>query len=82
MGELVSLLGMSQPGVSRHLRIMREAELVDVRNDAQRRLYRARPESLMELDAWIQPYRRYWTSRLDGLDRHLAQSVRARKDNS
>jgi DNA-binding transcriptional ArsR family regulator len=72
VGDLVELIGVSQPGVSRHLRILREAGLVDVRNDAQRRLYRARPESLVELDAWLAPYRRYWTTRLDALGDHLA----------
>lgn len=71
MGELVELTGMHQPGVSRHLRILREAGLVDVRADAQRRLYRLRPEPLAELDEWLEPYRRFWSGRLDALERHL-----------
>ena len=71
VGELVELTGMHQPGVSRHLRILREAGLVDVRADAQRRLYRLRPEPLAELDEWLEPYRRFWSGRLDALERHL-----------
>jgi DNA-binding transcriptional ArsR family regulator len=71
VGELVDTIGMHQPGVSRHLRVLRDAGLVDVRRDAQRRLYRIRPEPLMELDAWLEPYRAEWTARLDSLERHL-----------
>ncbi len=71
VGELVELTGLHQPGVSRHLRILREAGLVDVRADAQRRLYRLRPEPLAELDEWLRPYRRFWAGRLDALERHL-----------
>ena len=58
VGELVDEIGMHQPGVSRHLKVPRDAGLVEVRRDAQRRLYRLRPEPLMELDAWLEPYRR------------------------
>lgn len=71
VGELVEELGISQPGVSRHLRVLRDAGLVEVRPDAQRRLYRLRPEPLMELDAWLEPYRAAWAERLDALERHL-----------
>ena len=71
VGELVHELGMPQPGVSRHLRVLRDAGLVSVRQDAQRRLYRLRPEPLMELDAWLEPYRAEWAGRLDSLERHL-----------
>jgi DNA-binding transcriptional ArsR family regulator len=71
VGELVDTLSISQPGVSKHLRILREAGLVDVRADAQRRLYRLRPEPLVEIDAWLEPYRRLWAGRLDDLERHL-----------
>ena len=71
VGELVERLGLSQPGVSKHLRVLREAGLVAVRQDAQRRLYRVRPEPLAEIDSWIAPYRRLWTERLDALERHL-----------
>lgn len=71
VGELVGELGLSQPGVSKHLRVLREAGLVEVRTDAQRRLYRLRPEPLAELDAWLTPYRAAWADRLDVLERHL-----------
>lgn len=71
VGELVQRLGLSQPGVSKHLRVLRDGGLVDVRQDAQRRLYRLRPEPLGEIDAWLEPYRRYWAGRLDALERHL-----------
>ena len=71
VGDLVDIVGLSQPGVSRHLRILREAGLVTVRTNAQRRLYRAQPDALLELDHWLAPYRRYWGSRLDALGRHL-----------
>jgi DNA-binding transcriptional ArsR family regulator len=71
VGELVDELSLSQPGVSKHLRILREAGLVDVRADAQKRLYRLRPEPLVEIDAWLEPYRRRWAGRLDDLERHL-----------
>ena len=75
VGELVEQVGMHQPGVSRHLKVLREAGLVEVRRDAQRRLYRLRPEPLMELDAWLEPYRAEWTARLDSLERHLRRTA-------
>jgi len=71
VGALVSQLGVSQPAVSKHLRILKEAGLVDVRADAQRRLYRIRPESLLELDEWLDSYRRMWSTHLDRLEAHL-----------
>ncbi len=71
VGDLVERLDMSQPAVSKHLRVLREVGLVGVRADAQRRLYRVRPEPLAELDAWLAPYRRLWSRSLDGLERHL-----------
>jgi DNA-binding transcriptional ArsR family regulator len=71
VGELVDRLAMSQPAVSKHLRVLRESGLVDVRVDAQRRLYRLRPEGLREVDAWIAPYRRLWEGRLDRLEQQL-----------
>jgi len=71
VGELVEQIGMHQPGVSRHLKVLRDAGLVEVRNDAQRRLYRLRAEPLRELDAWLEPYRAQWAGRLDALERHL-----------
>jgi DNA-binding transcriptional ArsR family regulator len=71
VGELVELTGMHQPGVSRHLRVLRDAGLVGVRVDAQRRIYHLRAEPLAELDAWLAPYRKHWSGRLDALERHL-----------
>lgn len=80
VNELVQILGMSQPGVSRHLRVLREAGLVDVRQDAQRRLYRIRPEPLQEIDAWLEPYRQFWAGRLDALETHLDHQTTKRTD--
>jgi DNA-binding transcriptional ArsR family regulator len=71
VGELVEKLKLSQPGVSKHLRVLREAGLVSVRNEAQRRIYEIRPEPLEELAEWLEPYRRLWADRLDALERHL-----------
>lgn len=69
---LVLRLGLSQPAVSKHLRILREAGLVTVRPDGQRRLYRLRPDPLIELDQWLEPYRALWRTSLDRLETHLA----------
>ena len=71
VGELVDYLALSQPGVSKHLRVLREAGLVEVRHDAQRRFYGLRAEPLVEVDEWLEPYRRFWTDRLNALERHL-----------
>jgi DNA-binding transcriptional ArsR family regulator len=71
VGELVSKLGISQPAVSKHLRVLRDAGLVEARVDAQRRVYRLRPDSLREIDEWLTPYRAAWASRLDALERRL-----------
>ena len=71
VGELVEGTGLSQPTVSKHLRVLREAGLVAVRPVAQRRLYRVRPEPLRALDEWLAPYRRLWSGRLDALEAHL-----------
>jgi DNA-binding transcriptional ArsR family regulator len=71
VGELVTRLRMSQPAVSKHLRVLKDAGLVEVRADAQRRLYRIRPEPLAELDEWLAGYRKLWASRLDRLEQHL-----------
>jgi DNA-binding transcriptional ArsR family regulator len=71
VGELVDELDLSQPAVSKHLRVLREAGMVEARVDAQRRLYRIRPEPLAELDAWLATYRRFWTTHLDRLEEHL-----------
>src|SRR5437773_2394227 len=71
VGELVDQLAISQPAVSKHLRVLREAGLVEVRTQAQRRLYRVRTEPLRDIDEWLAPYRALWASRLDDLERHL-----------
>ncbi len=71
VGELVVLTGLTQPGTSKHLRVLREAGLVRARTEAQRRVYELRPEPLAELDAWLQPYRAMWERPLVALDRHL-----------
>jgi len=83
VGDLVTRLGLSQPSVSKHLRVLRDSGLVTVRTDAQRRLYRIRPEPLAELDAWLEPYRKFWSASLDRLEAHLdsARSDRARSDD-
>jgi DNA-binding transcriptional ArsR family regulator len=73
VGELVGRLGLSQPAVSKHLRVLKGAGLVEARVDAQRRLYRIRPEPLAELDEWLAPYRRLWTTHLDRLEDHLEE---------
>lgn len=71
VGDLVATLGLTQPGTSKHLKVLRDAGLVTVRRDAQRRWYELRPEPLAEIDAWLAPYRRLWSDRLDALERHL-----------
>jgi DNA-binding transcriptional ArsR family regulator len=71
VGELEGELRLSQPSVSKHLRVLREAGFVEARIEAQRRLYRLRPEPLMELDAWLVPFRRFWSTHLDALEQHL-----------
>jgi DNA-binding transcriptional ArsR family regulator len=68
VGDLVEALAVSQPAVSKHLGVLRSAGLVDVRADAQRRLYRLRPDGLRELDEWLAPYRALWADRLDALE--------------
>ena len=72
VGELVAALDMSQPAVSKHLRVLRDAGLVEARVDAQRRIYSLRPEPLAEVDAWLAPYRKFWRGKLAALQRHLA----------
>jgi DNA-binding transcriptional ArsR family regulator len=71
VGELTEALGLTQPGTSKHLRVLREAGLVRARPEAQRRWYELRPEPLAEVDAWLAPYRRLWSDSLDALERHL-----------
>src|SRR3954469_21036869 len=71
VGDIEHQLRMPQPSVSKHLRVLREAGFVESRVDAQRRLYRLRPEPLMDVDAWLAPFRRFWSAHLDALERHL-----------
>jgi DNA-binding transcriptional ArsR family regulator len=71
VGDLVTELAMSQPAVSRHLRVLRDAGLVAARTEAQRRVYRIDPAPLAAMDQWLRPYRRMWAESLDGLERHL-----------
>ena len=71
VGEIERQLGMTQPTVSKHLRVLREAGLVEAEIDAQRRLYRLRPEALKDVDAWLAPFRRFWSAHVDALERHL-----------
>ena len=74
VGDLVARLRLTQPAVSKHLRVLREAGLVEVRADAQRRLYRLRLEPLAEIDEWLAPYRQMWTRSLDKLEQHLEEN--------
>ena len=71
VGDLEQSLQLPQPSISKHLRVLREAGFVESRIDAQRRLYRIRPEPLMEIEAWLAPFRRYWSGHVDALERHL-----------
>ena len=73
VGELVEELAVSQPAVSKHLRMLREAGLVEARVQAQRRIYELRPKMLREIDDWLAPYRRLWATSLDALEHHLDQ---------
>jgi DNA-binding transcriptional ArsR family regulator len=75
VGDLVGRLRLSQPGVSKHLGVLREAGLVRVRAEGRRRWYGLRPEPLAEVDRWLEPYRAYWSDRLDALQRHLEEST-------
>ena len=71
VGEIERQLRMTQPAVSKHLRVLREAGFVESTVDAQRRLYRLKPEPLQELEAWLAPFRRFWSAQVDALERHL-----------
>ena len=82
VGEIERQLRMPQPTVSKHLRVLREAGFVESSVDAQRRLYRLKPESLLEVEAWLAPFRRFWSAHLDALERHLdrmEQSTRMKR---
>jgi DNA-binding transcriptional ArsR family regulator len=76
VGELAAALDANQPSTSKHLRVLREAGLVHVHPDAQRRVYALRPDGFAELDAWLAPYRRLWEGRLDALEAHLDRTER------
>src|SRR6188472_2353242 len=78
-GELAEALPIARPGVSRHLRVMRDAGLVDVRRDAQRRIYRLRPEAFVEVDEWLDSYRALWRNRLDALHTEIARGKRTKR---
>ena len=77
-GELAAMFPIARPGVSRHLRVLREAGLVEVRAEAQRRVYSLRPDPLAEIDAWLARYRRFWSGRLDALERQIGEQRRQR----
>ncbi len=77
VGEIERQLRMSQPTVSKHLRVLRDAGFVESTVDAQRRLYRLRPEPLQELEAWLAPFRRFWSLHIDALERHLERMDRS-----
>jgi DNA-binding transcriptional ArsR family regulator len=76
VGDIESKLRMTQPSVSKHLRVLREAGFVESRVEAQRRLYRLRPEPLMAVDEWLAPFRRFWSAHVDALERHLDRMER------
>jgi DNA-binding transcriptional ArsR family regulator len=78
-GELAALLPIARPGVSRHLRVLREAGLVEVRQEAQRRIYSLRPEPLAEIDQWLDRYRNLWEQRLNALHTEIARGKRQRR---
>ncbi|MFL6024018.1 MAG: ArsR/SmtB family transcription factor [Marmoricola sp.] len=82
VNELAALVPIARPGVSRHLRVLREAGLVDVEQDAQRRIYRLRPEPMAELDTWLGDYRALWEQRLDALHTEIARGKRARRSTT
>jgi DNA-binding transcriptional ArsR family regulator len=79
VGEIERRLRMPQTSVSKHLRVLREAGFVESRVDAQRRIYRIRPEPLMEIDAWLAPFRQLWAAHVEALERHLDRMARAPK---
>lgn len=79
VGEIERRLRMRQPSVSKHLRVLREAGFVEARVAAQRRVYRLRPEPFQELDAWLAPFRRFWATHVDALERHLERLERTSK---
>lgn len=81
VGELEQALRLPQPTISKHLRVLRDAGFVEATVDAQRRLYRIKPEPLQELDAWLVPFRRFWSERIDALERHLETRAAAKAES-
>jgi DNA-binding transcriptional ArsR family regulator len=82
VGEIERQLQMPQPSVSKHLRVLREAGFVESRVEAQRRVYQIRPEPLMEVDAWLAPFRRFWSAHVDALERHLDRMAKAQRPST
>ena len=82
VGEVVEITGLTQPGTSKHLRVLRDAGLVRTRTEAQRRIYTLDPGPLVELDAWLDPYRRVWEHSLDALERHLDRKSSTTQEQS
>jgi DNA-binding transcriptional ArsR family regulator len=82
VGEIERHLRMPQPTVSKHLRVLREAGFVESTVDAQRRLYRLKPEPFQEVDAWLAPFRRFWSAHVDALERHLDRLDHTKEDQS
>lgn len=78
VGDIERQLGMPQPTVSKHLRVLREAGVVEAKVDAQRRLYRLKPEPLREVDAWLAPFREFWAPHVDALELHLDRMAKAK----
>jgi len=82
VGDIERQLRMPQPAVSKHLRVLREAGFVESKVDAQRRLYRLKPEPLQEVDAWLAPFRQFWSAHVDALERHLDRMDQSRPTQS
>ena len=82
VGEIERKLRLSQPSVSKHLRVLREAGFVESRIEAQQRVYRLRPEPLMELDEWLEPFRRFWSTHVDALERHLDRMYESEQEKA
>ena len=80
VGELVAIVGLTQPGTSKHLRVLRDAGLVRASTEGQHRIYALEPGPLAELDAWLEPYRRQWEASLDALERHLERKSSPTKE--
>jgi DNA-binding transcriptional ArsR family regulator len=79
VGELEKKLRMPQPSVSKHLRVLKDAGFVEARVEAQRRVYRLKPEPFDELEAWLEPFRKFWSARVDALERHLDRPAKGKK---